>query len=102
MKHSRLLLVTMLSGALLVGACAKKDESPLDRAVDKTKDALDARDHEAIKDAAEDMKDAAKDLGSAAKDAAKDMGDAAKDMAKDTATAAKDAAADVKDAVKKD
>lgn len=96
MKRSTLLLVTLLSGALFVGACAKKDEGPIERAVDKTKDALDARDHEAIKDAAEDVQDAGKDL----KDAAKELGAAAKDAAADVKDAAKGAAADVKDAVK--
>lgn len=96
MNRSRLLLVTMLSAALLVGACAKKDESPLERAADKTKDALDMRDHEALRDAAEDAKAAASDLGKAAKDAASDVKDAAKDLGE----AAKEAADDAKDAVK--
>lgn len=100
MNRTGLLIVT-LSCALLAGACAKKDEGPLERAVDQTKDALDARDHEALKDAAEDMKDAASDLGKAAKEAGQDIGQAAKEAGQDIGDAAKEAASEVKDAVKK-
>lgn len=78
MNRSGLLLITALSFALLAGACAKKNDNPIESAVDHTKDALDARPHEAIRDAAEDVKAAAEDAGHAAKDAAADAKEAVK------------------------
>lgn len=89
MKMTNLLLAAALSSALLAAGCAKKDGA-LDKAVDSTKDALDVRDHEKAKDAAEDVRDAAKDAGNDVKDATKDA-----------ATGIKEAAHDAKDAVKK-
>jgi predicted small secreted protein len=65
-----LILIPLLASLLLV-AC-EKNQTPVERAVDKTKDALDIRDHEKLKDAGEDVKDAAKDLKQGAKDAVND------------------------------
>lgn len=88
MKMTNLLIAAALTSVLLAAGCAKK-EGPLDKAVDNTKDALDMRDHEKAKDAAEDVRDAAKD-------AAHDV----KNAASDAAAGIKDAAHDAKDAVK--
>jgi hypothetical protein len=78
MKMTNLLIAAALSSVLLAAGCAKK-EGPLDKAVDNTKDALDIRDHEKAKDAAEDVRDAAKDAAAGIKDAAHDAKDAVKD-----------------------
>lgn len=43
--------------ALSVGGCGK-EETPVEKAVEGTKDALDMREHEKLKDAGEDAKDA--------------------------------------------
>jgi hypothetical protein len=105
MKTLTIWLSVALTSTFLLG-CAKQ-ESALDKAVDSTKDALDIRDHEKLKDAAEDahaaIKDAAGDAKEAAEEAAAGMKNAAaeaKDAAKDAAQAAKDAAADAKQAAK--
>ena len=88
MKMTHLLIAAAVSSVLLAAGCAKK-EGALDKAVDNTKDALDIRDHEKAKDAAEDVRDATKD-------AAHDV----KNAASDAAAGIKDAAHDAKDAVK--
>lgn len=90
MKVSNLLIAAVLSSALFAGGCAKK-ESAVDKAVDSTKDALDMRDHEKAKDAAEDVRDAAKDAAADVKDAAKDAAAGIKDAAHDAKEAVKDA-----------
>lgn len=55
MKTTPILLMCVLFAVLT--ACGK-DETPVESAVEGTKDALDLREHEEIKDAAEDMQDA--------------------------------------------
>jgi hypothetical protein len=70
MKNSGLIVATMLTAALLATGCAKK-ESAVDKAVDSTKDALNIRDHEKLKDAGEEAKDAVNDAADGVKDAAK-------------------------------
>ena len=45
---------------------------------DKAKDALDMREHEKLKDAAEDARDAAKDAGAAVKEEAESLKEKAK------------------------
>ncbi|MCW1925657.1 hypothetical protein OKA05_24070 [Luteolibacter arcticus] len=57
-------------------ACEKKETPEVKEKID---DALDRRPNEGIKDAAEDVKDAAKDAGGEVKDAAKDLKDDVKD-----------------------
>ncbi len=55
MKTTLILLMCVLLA--LLTACGK-DETPVESAVEGTRDALDLREHEEIKDAAEDMQDA--------------------------------------------
>ena len=90
MKMTNLLIAAALSSVVLAAGCAKK-EGALDTAVDNTKDALDVRDHEKAKDAAEDVRDAAKDAAADVKDAAKDAATGIKDAAHDAKEAVKDA-----------
>ena len=69
MKKSGFVLATMLAAALLATGCEKK-ESAVDKAVDGTKDALNIREHEKLKDAGEDAKDAVNEAADGVKDAA--------------------------------
>lgn len=57
MKVIGIFAVTMLTTALLGAGCSKQ-ETPVEKAVESTKDALDLREHEKLKDAGEDAKDA--------------------------------------------
>ncbi len=70
MRVTGLIVVAVLAAALSASGCAKK-ESPVDKAVDSTKDALNIRDHEKLKDAGEDAKDAVDNAAEGIKDAAK-------------------------------
>ncbi|HKY91649.1 MAG TPA: hypothetical protein VJM11_11450 [Nevskiaceae bacterium] len=67
-------LVAFLSLGLGFGitACGKKDEGPMDKTAEQVKDGLDMREHEKIKDAGEDVKDAAEDTAEEVKEEAKD------------------------------
>lgn len=69
MNTHRPLLIAAAVAALLLAACAKQNEGPVERAVDSTKDALNVRDNEKIRDAGENVSDAAKDLKEGVKDA---------------------------------
>jgi hypothetical protein len=69
MKGSGMLVVAVLASTLFAVGCQKK-ESSVDKAVDSTKDALDIRDHEKLKDAGEDAKEAVRDAADGVKDAA--------------------------------
>ena len=91
MKLSATLIATALTAVILAAGCAKKEESPVDKAVESTKDALDMRDNEKLKDAGEDAKDAVSNAAEGVKDVASDVGNAAKDAAADVKEAAKDA-----------
>ncbi|MCB1624995.1 MAG: hypothetical protein KDI32_10445 [Pseudomonadales bacterium] len=77
MKSFALLTSVAICFAVLATACTQKQEGALDRAAENTKDALDMRDNEKLKDAAENAGDAVRDAGEGIKDAAKD---AAADM----------------------
>ena len=57
MKVTGLFAFTVLMIALLGAGCGK-EETPVEKAVDGTKDALDLREHEKLKDAGEDAMDA--------------------------------------------
>lgn len=57
MKVSGMLVISVLSAALLMAGC-DRNETPVEKAVENTKDALDMREHEKLKDAAEDTEDA--------------------------------------------
>ncbi len=69
MRVSGVFVIAALSAVLMVSGCEKK--SPVDKAVDSTKDALNMRDHEKMKDAAEDAKSAVDNAAEGVKDAAK-------------------------------
>jgi hypothetical protein len=64
------LLAAALAMTLALAACEK--DTPVETAIDNTKDALDARDHEKLKDAAEDVKEGVENAADDLKDAAKD------------------------------
>jgi hypothetical protein len=70
MKQSGLFVATMLAAALLANGCAKK-ESAVDKAVESTKDALNIRENEKLKDAGEDAKQAVEEAADGIKDATK-------------------------------
>lgn len=57
MKVTGLFALTVLMIALLGAGCGK-EETPVEKAVEGTKDALDLREHEKLKDAGEDAVDA--------------------------------------------
>ena len=57
MKVTGLFALTVLMIALLGAGCGK-EETPVEKAVEGTKDALDVREHEKLKDAGEDAMDA--------------------------------------------
>ena len=69
MKTRGMLIVAVLASVLFAAGCQKK-ESTVDKAIDSTKDALDIREHEKLKDAGEDAKDAVHDAAEGVKDAA--------------------------------
>lgn len=71
MTTTRLLTATGLLATLLVAGCDNKPKNPIDRAVENTKDALDARPNEKLKDAGENISDAAQDAKQGVKDAVK-------------------------------
>jgi hypothetical protein len=84
-----LLAVALLGlGSPLLG-CHREDKSSVEKLGDKAKDALDVREHEKLKDAGEDVKDAAKDAAEGVKDAAKDAGAAVKEEAESAKEKAK-------------
>ena len=63
MKIRNGVLVAFLSLGLGFGitACGTKDEGPLDKTAEQVKDGLDMREHEKLKDAGENVQDAAQD-----------------------------------------
>ena len=63
-------LILAVSAALMAG-CEKKPETVGDVIADKVGDATDTRDHEGVKDAAEDVSAAVEDTASDLKDAVK-------------------------------
>ena len=66
----RLLVASLLGLASPLLACPSKEKSAVEKLTDKTKDALDMREHEKLKDAGEDVSDAVKDAGDAVKEEA--------------------------------
>lgn len=60
MKVIGIFAVAALMTALSLAGCDKQ-ETPVETAVEGTKDALDMREHEKLKDAGEDVKDAIED-----------------------------------------
>ncbi len=80
MKTIIILIAAAFALPVLVTSC--KEKGPAEKAGEKIDDALDQRPGEKVKDAAEDVKDAAKDAAEDVKDAAKDAADAVKDTVK--------------------
>lgn len=69
------LLAAVLGCGLALSACGK-EESPVEKATESVKDALDMREHEKIKDAGEDMKSAVENAGEAAQEKAEEVKEA--------------------------
>ena len=67
MKASKIFAITAMLAMLSVAGCGKK-ETPVEKAVESTKDALDMREHEKLKDAGENAKDAIDDTVKGIKD----------------------------------
>lgn len=65
------LLAALLIGASISIAACSKEETPVEKAADSVGDALNTRDHEKLKDAAEDAKSAASNAVDGVKDEAK-------------------------------
>jgi len=72
MKPMIALLAAALALSAVLGGCAKEPDNAVEKAVENTKDALDVRDHEKLKDAGEEAKDAVKDAADGVKDEVKD------------------------------
>lgn len=68
-SKAALLAALMIGASVSMVACGK-EQTPADKAADKVGDALDMRDHEKLKDAGEDAKDAAHDAAQGMKDEA--------------------------------
>jgi altronate dehydratase len=71
MSHA--VLVAVLSLGLGLSACKKKDENAAEKMEEGVKDALDVREHEKLKDAAEEATDAAKDAAEGIKEETKEQ-----------------------------
>lgn len=69
MNASRIFTVTAIITLLSLAGCGKQ-ETPVENAVESTKDALDMREHEKLKDAGENAKDAVDDTIEGIKDEA--------------------------------
>ena len=66
----RLLVAALLGLASPLLACPSKQKSEVEKLSDKAKDALDMREHEKLKDAGEDARDAVKDAATAVEEEA--------------------------------
>jgi hypothetical protein len=60
-----LLVAALIGLSSPLFACEREQKSGVEKLGDKTKDALDMREHEELKDAGEDAKDAVKDAADA-------------------------------------
>jgi len=69
MSPTRFLTAACMVATLAIAGCAKEKQDPIDRAVDSTKDALDIRENEKLKDAGENASDAVRDAKQGVKDA---------------------------------
>lgn len=70
-KSAKTILLTLLIGAGVGMAACGKEESTLDKAKDSVGDALNLREHEKLKDAAEDAKAAVQDAAAGVKEEVK-------------------------------
>jgi len=66
----RVLVAALLGLASPLLACPSKEKSAVEELTDDAKDALNVREHEKLKDAGEDARDAVKDAGTAVKEEA--------------------------------
>ena len=69
-SKAALLAALLMSASVSITACSK-EETPVEKATDKIGDALNMRDHEKLKDAAEDAKSAVSNAAEGVKDEAK-------------------------------
>ena len=69
MTPTKPLSAALIALVLLTAGCAEEKKNPVERAVDSTKDALDVRPNEKLKDAGENVKDAVENAGEGVKDA---------------------------------
>ena len=67
MKPSAFLFAALLVAGLPLAGC-QDNKTPAASAIENTKDALDMREHEKLKDAGEDMKDAIDNAAEGVKD----------------------------------
>lgn len=72
LKTSRIALVALLIGASAGMAACEKKETPVEKATDAVGDALNVREHEKLKDAAEDAKDAVTNAAEGVKEEVQD------------------------------
>jgi hypothetical protein len=86
MNRSIVTRCAVLVIVLLAAACTRQESTPLDKAVNSAKDALDMRDHEKLKDAGEEARDAVKDAATGVKDAAREAADQVKEAANPSST----------------
>lgn len=67
MNYSVLFLSMTLLASVGITGC-ERNRGPVESTIDTTKDALDLREHEKLKDAGEDMRDAAKNAAQGVRD----------------------------------
>ena len=82
-KHMKFHHFLIVAGTLFtLPACDRRPPTPEEKAKDKIDDAFDRRPHEKLRDAAEDIGDAAKDVGKDIKKGAKEAGEDIKEAIK--------------------
>lgn len=74
---------TIFLGTIFLALTACEPKTPGEKVKDKVDDALDRRPNEKLRDAGENIKEAAKDTKDAVKEAAHDTKEAVKDAVKD-------------------
>lgn len=84
MKQMSLMVAALLGASVMLAACKKEEPTPVEKAVESTKDALDMRENESAKDAMEDMQSAGENAAEAAGEKAEEMGEAMKEGAEST------------------
>ena len=67
MRITAFLIVSVFVAGLAIAGC-QDNKTPAASAIENTKDALDMREHEKLKDAGEDMKDAIDNAAEGVKD----------------------------------
>jgi hypothetical protein len=72
-RLASILLASLLCLGAPLLACQREEKSGVEKLSDKAKDALDVREHEKLKDAAEDVEAALEDAGAAVKEEAESL-----------------------------